>query len=378
MTISLDTSYLDSLRQVEKFDNNLLILNDTLSYDIFNELDNFSDFEFSPISESNNSQVLYVDNISFNVSSNIIGVSNLYFSIGKPYNINNTYSFDKVKLINGNIWGDSDDQVGTNILVIDEFTSMYIFGTINSIGMTINLKSPTGNQEKFFVIGVVDNSTSQKKLIDQIANTLRENDNPVNFIRLQFYMPYFTYQNFMGNLGHTFNTQTMLFKATDQNQLSNMEDVLIHYNQTNYITKNIIKKQFIEDFNDHYLEAFSFIAIMIIISCTNMINVSLFSIKSRQQEIGIRRALGATKLSIYIQFTLEMIIFLLISGGIGISLSLFINMFLAYIFNRSFVAFKISSLLIMFLSTIILGIIFGIYPSYKASKINISESLRLK
>jgi len=106
-------------------------------------------------------------------------------------------------------------------------------------------------------------------------------------------------------------------------------------------------------------------------------NIMLVSVTERIKEIGIRKAIGATKKDILLQFLLEAI-FLSEFGGIaGIILGVFGGNAVASIFNVPAVI-SIEWGLFGLLVCSIIGIGFGIYPAWKASQLDPIESLRFE
>lgn len=100
-----------------------------------------------------------------------------------------------------------------------------------------------------------------------------------------------------------------------------------------------------------------------------VMNVMYVSVMERQREIGIRRAIGAKPRSILIQFLIESVFITLIGGILGIVVGLITT---KYIDN--YLPFKsilnLNSILFASLTTILVGIIFGIVPAFKASKLD--------
>ena len=105
-----------------------------------------------------------------------------------------------------------------------------------------------------------------------------------------------------------------------------------------------------------------------------VMNVMLVSVTERTKEIGIRKALGAKRRDILIQFLIESLVLCMFGGTIGVLLGMGIGNLLQ-IFGFNFVASG-KIVIISFLSSAIIGLVFGIFPAYKASKLNPIDALR--
>jgi len=116
-------------------------------------------------------------------------------------------------------------------------------------------------------------------------------------------------------------------------------------------------------------------AISVIIGGIVIMNVMLMSVTARRREIGVRRAVGATKLDITRQFIAESVLQCIVGGLIGISLG-----FLVALLLRLYSPFPASvqtsvALLGMFLSSAV-GLFFGIYPALRAANLDPIVALR--
>ncbi|MFI5238040.1 MAG: ABC transporter permease, partial [Ignavibacteriales bacterium] len=106
-----------------------------------------------------------------------------------------------------------------------------------------------------------------------------------------------------------------------------------------------------------------------------IMNIMLVSVTERTREIGIRKAIGARRSSILIQFLFEAIILCLIGGTGGIAIGIGIGN-LAGGFLNAQMAIPVDWIIIGISMCFIVGLIFGTYPAYKAANLDPIEALR--
>jgi putative ABC transport system permease protein len=105
------------------------------------------------------------------------------------------------------------------------------------------------------------------------------------------------------------------------------------------------------------------------------VNILLVSVTERIREIGIRKALGARGRDILLQFITESVIMTGISGLIGILLGLVAGAVIAALVKIPPVV-NVGVMVMAFLGSVLLGLIFGVYPAKKAADMDPIESLR--
>ena len=126
-----------------------------------------------------------------------------------------------------------------------------------------------------------------------------------------------------------------------------------------------------------YLVLTAISAVALMIGGIGVMNIMLVSVTERTKEIGIRKAVGATRLSILSQFLIEAVVLTGIGGLIGLAagelMSLVINTYSplpAYI--------PVWAIAIAILVSGGVGVVFGLYPAWKAARLDPIEALRFE
>lgn len=116
-------------------------------------------------------------------------------------------------------------------------------------------------------------------------------------------------------------------------------------------------------------------AISLLVGGIGIMNIMLMSVTERTREIGLRKALGAKKKVIIFQFLIEAIILTFTGGIIGISLGI-VGFYLYSRINNSAFFVSPSSVLLAFVVSAGIGVLFGWYPAQKAADLQPIEALR--
>lgn len=115
--------------------------------------------------------------------------------------------------------------------------------------------------------------------------------------------------------------------------------------------------------------------ISLLVGGIGIMNMMLTTVTERTREIGLRKAIGAKRKDINRQFLIEAIILTFIGGVVGVLLGWGISLFVTY-FDILQAKVSLSSVLLAFGVSAVIGIVFGYYPAQRASKLNPIEALR--
>ena len=116
-------------------------------------------------------------------------------------------------------------------------------------------------------------------------------------------------------------------------------------------------------------------AISLIVGGIGIMNIMLVSVSERTKEIGIRKAIGAKRKNILLQFLIEAIVLSSSGGIIGMGIGV-ISAQIYTVVTGSTIAYSIPVMLLSFGFSLLVGVVFGVYPANKASKLDPIQALR--
>ena len=116
-------------------------------------------------------------------------------------------------------------------------------------------------------------------------------------------------------------------------------------------------------------------AISLLVGGIGIMNIMLVSVTERIKEIGLRMALGATPFMILSQFVIEAVVLSTVGGAIGVAVGVVAANAIGE-FNHWPIVIEVSSAIYSFLFSAFVGMFFGFYPAYRASKLNPIDCLR--
>ncbi len=116
-------------------------------------------------------------------------------------------------------------------------------------------------------------------------------------------------------------------------------------------------------------------AVSLLVGGIGIMNIMLVSVTERTREIGVRLAIGALEREVLMQFLVEAVVLSSCGGLLGIALALLSSVWLAHLMAVPFV-FSAPTVLLSFLFSAAVGVVFGYFPALKAARLDPIEALR--
>ncbi len=116
-------------------------------------------------------------------------------------------------------------------------------------------------------------------------------------------------------------------------------------------------------------------SISLLVGGIGIMNIMLASILERTREIGVRRAVGARQRDIVRQFLIETVMISFVGGFMGIFFGFGISQLIAFLAGWNTIVTS-ASILLAFLVSVSVGLVFGIYPAVQAARLDPVEAIR--
>ena len=285
-------------------------------------------------------------------SSLIVGTTNDYFII-KDWEVEQ-----------GRIFEEGELSSGKSVCILGTTVVKNLFGDENPIGATIRIKNFPCS-----VIGVLSSKG---------ASSFGRDQDEVVITPLKMYQ-----RKIQGNL----DVSTIIVSVMEEKYIEDAKAQIISLMQDRRAIKLGEADNFhIRDMKDilntmtsttkmlTYLLG-SIAAISLLVGGIGIMNIMLVSVTERTREIGIRLAIGAMQSEVLLQFLIEAIVLSTWGGIIGIFLGLGVGYGVVQIFELPYII-NTQIILISFIFSTLIGVIFGYFPARKAARLNPIDALR--
>ncbi len=263
----------------------------------------------------------------------------------------------------GRFISDVDEQNRLMVCVIGENVKNVLFEEEDPIGKEIRV-----NSDKFMVIGV------HERVESSFGN---EAENRMIWIPLSTYQKLIPWEKELGLMVRATSHETVDL-ASDE-----VTGVLRAYRKVPFNKKNNFAlstqdtfKEFISSFTDNiYIAMVVITSVGLMVGGIGVMNIMLVSVTERTREIGVRKAIGAKRSNIVLQFLTEAMALSGAGGVVGIVFGILIGLGLNALMSFP-LAIPMLWVLIGFTVSVSVGLVSGVYPAIKAARLDPIEALR--
>ena len=319
---------------------------------------NVEDAAFYTSRSDYNNSVYYGNNgIS---GSQVFGVDNRYFTT------------NGLVLKSGRTFVDSDFTDFHAAAIIDADTADSLFDGENPIGKTIEISSIP-----FTVVGIVDEDSKFEPVINSIDEyyTYYSNSSASRiFVPSSMWPALYSFDEPQNVAIRVSNTEAMTDAGKAVAEIMNTN---VTNSEIKYQAQDLLKQaQDLQDLSSSTNSQLIWIAsISLLVGGIGVMNIMLVSVTERTREIGLKKAIGAKKSRILWQFLTEAAVLTSLGGIVGVGAGIGLAAIISRVTSAP-VAISVPSIIIAVVFSMVIGIIFGLLPSFKAANLNPIDALR--
>lgn len=319
---------------------------------------NVEDAAFYTSRSDYNNSVYYGNNgIS---GSQVFGVDNGYFTT------------NGLVLKSGRTFVDSDFTDFHAAAIIDADTADSLFDGENPIGKTIEISSIP-----FTVVGIVDEDSKFEPVInsiDEYYTYYSDSSASRIFVPSSMWPALYSFDEPQNVAIRVSNTEAMTDAGKAVAEIMNTN---VTNSEIKYQAQDLLKQaQDLQDLSSSTNSQLIWIAsISLLVGGIGVMNIMLVSVTERTREIGLKKAIGAKKSRILWQFLTEAAVLTSLGGIVGVGAGIGLAEIISRVTSAP-VAISVPSIIIAVVFSMVIGIIFGLLPSFKAANLNPIDALR--
>lgn len=319
---------------------------------------NVEDAAFYTSRSDYNNSVYYGNNgIS---GSQVFGVDNSYFTT------------NGLVLKSGRTFVDSDFTDFHAAAIIDADTADSLFDGENPIGKTIEISGIP-----FTVVGIVDEDSKFEPVInsiDEYYTYYSDSSASRIFVPSSMWPALYSFDEPQNVAIRVSNTEAMTDAGKAVAEIMNTN---VTNGEIKYQAQDLLKQaQDLQDLSSSTNSQLIWIAsISLLVGGIGVMNIMLVSVTERTREIGLKKAIGAKKSRILWQFLTEAAVLTSLGGIVGVGAGIGLAEIISRVTSAP-VAISVPSIIIAVVFSMVIGIIFGLLPSFKAANLNPIDALR--
>lgn len=301
---------------------------------------------------------VYVGNSSFNGS--IYGGDSHFLSVG-GYAVNYGRGFI-----------DSDFTTCRKVALLDANTAQSLFQGLNPIGGTVEIQG-----EPFVVVGVISQKSTSEPVINSVSDYYMYSGNTSGTIIIPNTCWPIVYRYDEPASVAVRATSTNDMTEAGNNVATYLNDNVVSTDKCKYQAKDLLQQaadlQSLSETTNKQLIWIA--AISLVVGGIGVMNIMLVSVTERTREIGLKIAIGAQQSRILWQFLTEAAVLTSLGGILGVACGIGLAYMLSSVMGTP-VAISVGACAVAVAFSMVIGVVFGLMPAVKASKLNPIEALR--
>ena len=335
-TAGLDVVSVSSGFMMRRGQNRQLTFNDSFREEMFEEIRNIKKVWYK---NDMNATITYEEN---SMSTNCTAIETGYLEI-----------YD-MELEEGEFFTVTDNEEGAQKIILSHDTAESLFPAGDAVGkmiLVVNGKITFG----FTVTGVLK-------------------ENSVTMESGSAYVPRGWYAK---KVRPNPTAASIMVQATSMEKATVLAEEIEAWCETKAGTENVVNVMSMQTMMDRMSEVTESLSLMLsaiaaislLVGGIGIMNIMIVTVTERKQEIGIRKALGATPFFITRQFLVESASITLVGGLFGVIFGIVVSLAVEYVKKQSYII-NTNACIIAFVFSVVVGIVFGLSPAIKAAKLD--------